>query len=58
MVGTAEIAALFRISRQRVWQLTQRADFPQPAARLKGSNVWLTADVVKWAQGKGREIHE
>lgn len=57
-VGSAEIAAMFRISRQRVYQLTSRPDFPEPMVRLKAGAVWRTADVVRWAEQKGREIHE
>ena len=57
-VGSAEIAAMFGVSRQRVFQLTSRKDFPAPIVRLKAGAVWRTADVVAWAEAKGREIHE
>lgn len=57
-VGSAEIAAMFRISRQRVYQLTSRPDFPEPMVRLKAGAVWRTADVIRWAEQRGREIHE
>jgi len=57
-VGSAEIAEMFGISRQRVYQLTSRDDFPAPMVKLKAGAVWVTADVVAWAQGKGRAIHD
>lgn len=57
-VGSAEIAAMFGISRQRVFQLTSRPDFPAPMVRLKQGAVWLTADVVAWAETKGRTVKE
>lgn len=57
-VGSAEIAAMFGISRQRVYQLTSRADFPEPMVRLKAGAVWVTAEVVAWAEARGREIRD
>ena len=57
-VGTAEIGDLFGVSRQRVYQLTSSPDFPEPVARLKAGAIWRTADVVRWAEERGREIHE
>lgn len=57
-VGSAEIAAMFGISRQRVFQLTSRPDFPAPMVKLKAGAVWVTADVVKWAESKGRAIND
>lgn len=57
-VGSAEIAEMFGVSRQRAYQLTSRPDFPAPMVRLKAGAIWRTEDVVKWAQARGREIHE
>jgi len=57
-VGSAEIAAMFGVSRQRVYQLTIRKDFPKPMVKLKAGAVWVTADVLAWAESKGREIHD
>ena len=57
-VGSAEIAEMFGVSRQRAYQLTSRPDFPKPMVKLKGGAVWVTADVIAWAKGKGRAIHE
>ena len=57
-VGSAEIAALFGVSRQRVYQLTSREDFPAPMVKLKAGAVWLTADVLAWAESTKREVVE
>ena len=57
-VGSAEIAAMFGVSRQRVYQLTSRADFPAPMVKLKAGAIWVTADVVEWAKSRGRAYIE
>lgn len=59
-VGSAEIAAMFGVSRQRVYQLTSRPDFPAPMVRLKAGAVWVTADVLAWAAARSpkREVRE
>ena len=52
-MGTAEIAALLGVSRQRVLQLLREpGDFPQPVAVLKMGNVWDAAEVRQWADGR------
>lgn len=58
LVGAAEIQQLLGVGRQRAYQLTQMPDFPEPAARLKMGAVWRTAEVIAWAEGRGREIRE
>lgn len=57
-VGSAEIAEMFGISRQRVYQLTSRPDFPEPMVRLKAGAVWVTAEVIAWAEARGREVRD
>jgi predicted DNA-binding transcriptional regulator AlpA len=57
-VGSAEIAEMFGVSRQRAYQLTSRKDFPEPMVRLKAGAVWRTADVIAWAEARGRTIHD
>jgi predicted DNA-binding transcriptional regulator AlpA len=54
LLGTAEIADMLRVSRQRVHQLTSRADFPAPVAVLKAGMFWRRADVEEWAARSGR----
>jgi predicted DNA-binding transcriptional regulator AlpA len=48
-VGSHEIRALLGwISRQRVYQLTARTDFPKPVADLAQGKVWRADDIDKW----------
>ncbi|MEU7909177.1 DNA-binding protein [Actinoplanes sp. NPDC049118] len=49
LMGAHEIRVrLGGISRQRVYQLTSRRDFPAPVAELAMGNVWLAEDVEAW----------
>lgn len=51
LMGAAEIGErLGGISRQRVYQLTSRPDFPTPAHVLQMGKVWNTEDVEKWIE--------
>ena len=55
LAGTAEIAAMLGVSRQRVQQLTARGDFPEPYDVLAaGRRIWQRADVEAWASTHGR----
>jgi len=48
-VGNHEISEMLgSVSRQRVYQITRRADFPQPVARLAQGKVWLGDQVEAW----------
>ena len=50
-MGSHEIRVrLGGISRQRVYQITQRRDFPEPVAKLEMGNVWLAEDVETWVR--------
>jgi prophage regulatory protein len=58
LVGPAEIAVMFGgISRQRVYQLTSRSDFPAPVASLSTGKIWAFDDVVGYARRTGRELY-
>ncbi|MFC3382540.1 helix-turn-helix transcriptional regulator [Couchioplanes azureus] len=49
LVGAHEIRMMLGgISRQRVYQITSRRDFPEPVAELAMGNVWRTEDVEAW----------
>jgi predicted DNA-binding transcriptional regulator AlpA len=49
LVGAHEIRVLLGgISRQRVYQLTNRPDFPTPVADLAAGKIWLAAEVKAW----------
>ena len=53
-MGTAEIAKLLGVSRQRVSQLSHSEGFPEPVVRLAAGPVWQTADIEHWARETGR----
>lgn len=49
IVGAHEIRVrLAGVSRQRVYQITSRPDFPKPVADLAQGKVWLADDVEAW----------
>jgi prophage regulatory protein len=49
LVGAHEIRVrLGGISRQRVYQITDKASFPAPLAELESGRVWAAADVEAW----------
>ncbi len=54
LVGLTEIAELLGVSRQRVDQLAQGDDFPEPVSVLAAGRVWKRADVEAWARETGR----
>ena len=54
LMGPAEIAKLFNVSRQRVTQLVAKPDFPEPVADLVMGKVWLGKDVRAWGAKTGR----
>lgn len=47
-MGTAEIRARLKISRERAYQLVNRRDFPEPYQRLAMGQVWDAEDVEAW----------
>lgn len=48
LVGAHEIRRLLGVSRQRVYQLATRSDFPRPIAELAQGKIWLLADIEAW----------
>jgi predicted DNA-binding transcriptional regulator AlpA len=57
LVGPAEIARMLGgISRQRVYQLTSRDDFPAPVAALATGKIWAYEDVIAFAKRTGRTV--
>jgi hypothetical protein len=49
IVGLAEIAELFGVSKRTASRYALRRDFPSPVARLRAGPVWLEEDVRDWA---------
>ncbi len=58
LCGTAEIAQMLAVSRQRVFQITSREDFPAPEVELHMGKVWRTEDVRRWAENDGRDTYD
>ncbi len=57
LMGSHEIRVrLGGISRQRVYQITQRRDFPEPVAKLEMGNVWLAEDVEEWIASRSPRV--
>lgn len=56
LVGQAEIADRLGVSRQRVQQLVQRADWPKPHATLAMGKIWKTTDVEAWIAKNRPEV--
>jgi predicted DNA-binding transcriptional regulator AlpA len=50
IVGIAEIAERLHVARNTAWRWSQRADFPEPAARLTTGPIWHTSDIERWAE--------
>ena len=48
------IARLLGVSRQRVYKLIERDDFPAPAAVLTAGRIWKREAVEQWARETGR----
>jgi prophage regulatory protein len=58
LVGPQEVAELLGVSRQRLQQLAERPDFPEPVAVLALGRVWETAAIREWARKTGRLADE
>lgn len=57
LMGSAEISKrLGGLSRTRIYQLTQRRDFPPPYQQLEMGNVWLADDVEAWIATNRQDI--
>jgi predicted DNA-binding transcriptional regulator AlpA len=57
-VGLAEVAETLGVSRQRVYEIRAREDFPKPIAALASGPVWLRANlnrfIASWERRPGR----
>ena len=50
LMGAQEIEQLLGVSRQRVYVLTRRADWPEPYDTLAMGKVWRIKDVEAWVR--------
>jgi prophage regulatory protein len=58
-MGTAEIRQrLGDVSRQRVYQLTQRPDWPPPYDHLIQGRVWKREDIEAWIRAHRPDLDE
>jgi prophage regulatory protein len=59
LVGVAEIALMFGITRQGVDKLIRtRDDFPEPDATITAGRIWRRDAIEEWAGATGRTIVE
>lgn len=58
LMGAAEVGEFLGVSRQRVQQLVNKPEFPQPLAHLTMGKVWLAGDVEAWARRTGRAFRD
>jgi predicted DNA-binding transcriptional regulator AlpA len=52
LAGAHEVRELLGVSRQRVYQLAARSDFPKPVATLAQGKLWLLGDIERWLAGR------
>ena len=50
LVGVAEVAEILGVSKQRIYQLAQRDDFPDPVRRLRATPIWSDAEMRDFAK--------
>lgn len=48
LAGAHEVREMLGVSRQRVYQLAARPDFPRPVATLAQGKIWLLGDIERW----------
>lgn len=58
VAGTFEISRRLGVSRQRVGQLTARADWPAPLIELAMGKVWRIQDIEAWVREHRPELGE
>jgi predicted DNA-binding transcriptional regulator AlpA len=55
-MGAGEIAKRLGLSRQRVQQLAERADWPPPFDELAMGRVWLITDIEEWIRRQRADL--
>lgn len=58
LMGASEIADRLGVTRQRVYQITVRFDFPRPLITLAMGSVWLRDDIESWIAEHRPELNE
>jgi hypothetical protein len=54
LVGTAEVAELLGVSRQRIHELRKADRFPEPMIELAAGPIWLRPAIEKWDAERDR----
>jgi predicted DNA-binding transcriptional regulator AlpA len=47
--GTAEVAEILGIAKQRIHALRKNPEFPQPIIKIAATPIWNRLDIAKWA---------
>ncbi|CAB5222306.1 hypothetical protein UFOVP361_106 [uncultured Caudovirales phage] len=50
--GTAEVAEILGIAKQRIHALRKNPEFPQPIVKIAATPIWDRLDIAKWATRK------
>lgn len=58
LMGPAEIGDRLGLSRQRVYILTNRYDFPRPRWELAMGKIWWAGDVEAWIAERRPDLVE
>lgn len=58
LMGPTEIADRLGVSRQRVYILTNRYDFPRPRWELAMGKIWWEEDVQAWIRERRPDLIE
>lgn len=56
VVGSGEVLELMGISKQRLWQLRQTDDFPQPMVTLSATPIWMRAAIESFMERWNRKV--
>jgi predicted DNA-binding transcriptional regulator AlpA len=48
ILGTAEVAEVLGVSKQRVYSLRQMINFPEPIKTLASTPIWHRADIIEF----------
>src|SRR3954452_8992321 len=54
LASQADLARRWATSRQRVHQLTQEPDFPEPVAAVSQRRIWIAAEADAWFEHRGQ----
>lgn len=58
LMGAREIEDRLGVSRQRVYQLARRADFPEPYDEVAMGKLWRIEDIENWIAEHRPALHD